>query len=309
MPMSRLELARAFSGALLAADPAIVAVFVIGSAARGDGVELSDIDVRLIVDSEAETGAAHLLRAGLFFDVERVHPAAFGDAEALLADPYLAGAVREAVILYDRDGAFTRVQRQVAEQFAEARWLRARLSPLVEKIDANRARIDAAIAADDPVELFRQGAFALWNLSDALLVSQGRSPSWVRGLQKLVQVLPEEHARIVELENSGNMTAEDVAALLPFFTDPDNDDPVLAHVEREIAWMVHHDLHREALHSLWARSALMLDGQMQADESRTRAFCHDWLHRLGWAGDRMPERRRQLEECAARLRRRLDAIG
>jgi predicted nucleotidyltransferase len=309
MPVSRLELARAFSGELLAADPAIVAVFVIGSAARGDGVELSDIDVRLIVDSEAETGTAHLLREGLFFDVERADPAAFGDAEALLADPYLAGAVREAVILHDRDGVFTRVQRQVAEQFAEPRWLRARLSPLVAKIDANRARIDAAIAMGDPVELFRQGAFALWNLSDALLVSQGRSPSWVRGLHKLGQVLPEEHARIVELENSGTMAAEDVAALLPFFSDPDNDDPVLGHVEREIAWMVHHGLHREALHSLWARFALMLDGQMEADEDRTRALCRDWLHHLGWTGDRLPERTQQLGECAMRLRQRLDSIG
>ena len=122
-------------------------------------------------------------------------------------------------------------------------------------------------------------------------------------------LLPDEHARIVELESSGNMTAEDVAALLPFFTDPDHDDPVLRHVAREIAWMVHHDLHREALHSLWARFALMLDGQLEADECGTRTLCRDWLHHLGWTGDRMPERAQQLAACAARLRQRLDSIG
>ncbi|MBT3266533.1 nucleotidyltransferase domain-containing protein [Candidatus Poribacteria bacterium] len=308
MSGGRLEIARAFSCEQIDADPHIIAVFVIGSAARGDGVEFSDIDIRLIVATEADTGARHTLREGHFLDVERVHPPTVGDAEALLADPYLAGAVREAVILYDRDGRFTEVQGRVAAEFAEPQWLRARLSTLVDKVDVNRAKIAVAIEADDHVEIVRQGAFALWNLSDALLVSQGWSPSWVRGLQKLGQALPLERDRIVAIENSASMSADDVAALLPFFGDP-GDSGVLSHVRREIEWMIGAGLHREAFHSLWAEFALRVGGLMATDERWTRARCRDWLERIGWCGDALPDRERRVEECATRLRRRLDAIG
>ena len=43
MSNPRIELARAYSGELIEADPHIIAVFVTGSVARGDPVELSDI--------------------------------------------------------------------------------------------------------------------------------------------------------------------------------------------------------------------------------------------------------------------------
>jgi hypothetical protein len=306
---SRLELARGFSNEQLEADPHLIVAFVIGSAARGDGVERSDIDVRFIVDPEAQTGTAHTFREGYFFDVESVHPSAFGNPEELLADPYLAGAIREAVILFDRDGALTSVQRQVTEQFAEPRWFRTRLSNLVTKIQANCEEIGAAIQADDPVVLFRQGAWALWNLSDALLVGEGRSPSWVRGLQKVGQALPDERDRIVEIEGSGSMGSDDVADLLHFFTEPGGDSDVISHVGREIEWMVGNGLHREALHALWAKLALMLACQIEADEQGTRALCRDWLEHIGWTGEALPEKMKQLEECAARLRQHLDDIG
>jgi predicted nucleotidyltransferase len=308
MSTLRLELARAFAREQIEADPHIIAVFVTGSVARGDPFELSDIDIRFIVDAEAETGAAHIVREGRFLDVERVHASTFGDADILLADPYLAGAVREAVILYDRDGAFTTVQRRVAEGFAEPRWLKTRLSALVDKVDANRAKIAVAIDAQNPVEIFRQGAFALWNLSDALLVSRGWSPSWARGLQKLGQALPKERNRLVEIENSESMSADDVAALLPFFGDCGDSD-VLGHVRREIEWMIGAGLHREAFHSLWSEFALRVGGLAEEDERRTRTLCGDWLERVGWSRAGLHEKQRLLDGCAARLRRDLDGIG
>ncbi|MAF12895.1 hypothetical protein CMK11_20790, partial [Candidatus Poribacteria bacterium] len=308
MSNPRIELARAYSGELIEADPHIIAVFVTGSVARGDPVELSDIDIRLIVDPDAETGAAHIVREGHFLDVERVHLSTFGDSEALLADSYLAGAVREAVILYDRDGRFTEVQGRVAAEFAEPRWLRTRLSTLVDKVDANCAKIAVAIEADDHLQIFRQGAFALWNLSDALLVSQGWSPSWVRGLQKLGQALPEERDRIVEIENSASMSADDVAALLPFFGDR-GDSGVLGHVRREIEWMIASGLHREAFHSLWSEFALRVGGLVEADERKTRALCREWLERIGWSGAGLHEKEQLLGGCTARLRRDLDSRG
>ena len=305
----RLELARDFSGEQLGADPQLIAAFVIGSAARGDGVECSDIDIRFIVDPEARTGQAHILREDIYLDVERVHPSTFSDPEELLGDPYLAGAIREAVILFDRDGDFTSIQRQVAERFAEPRWLRTRLSTLISKIEANCEKLGAAIQADDSVVLFRQGAWALWYLSDALLVGQLRSPSWVHGLQKVGQALPEERDRIVELEGTDSISADDVADLLHFFAEPGGDSDVFSHVGREIEWMVGNGLHREALHSLWAKLALMLDGQMEADEQKTRSLSRNWLERIGWTGDALPKKKRQIEDWAARLRQHLDGIG
>ena len=45
---------------------------------------------------------------GIFLDVEYIPAAKFGDTAETLRDPYLAGAVRDAAILFDRNGEFTR---------------------------------------------------------------------------------------------------------------------------------------------------------------------------------------------------------
>lgn len=68
MSTPRLELARAFSHEVRQTDPHITAAFVTGSAARDDGGELSDIDIRFIAAPQAATGAAHILCQGLYLD-------------------------------------------------------------------------------------------------------------------------------------------------------------------------------------------------------------------------------------------------
>jgi len=100
-----------------------------------------------------------------------------------------------------------------------------------------------------------------------------------------------------------------VAALLPFFADPSGDSGVMSHMRREIEWRIGTDRHRPALPSLWVQFALMLDGLVEADERKTRALCRDGLERIGWTGDTLEEKKRQLDDGAVRRRQNLDDIG
>lgn len=53
MPASRMEIARAFAREEIERNPDITVAIVTGSTARNDGVETSDIDIRLLMDDNA----------------------------------------------------------------------------------------------------------------------------------------------------------------------------------------------------------------------------------------------------------------
>ena len=116
---TRLDIVRAYAQELIEGNPQIVAVLVTGSAARGDGLAASDVDLKVLLDvPEGDERLKRDIRAqrgGTFIDAEHDAACKYADPVALLQNPYLAGAVREAVILYDRDGTLASAQEAVAE--------------------------------------------------------------------------------------------------------------------------------------------------------------------------------------------------
>ncbi len=316
---NRIEIARAFARDQVGKNPYIAVVMVTGSAARNDGVETSDIDIRILVDHPASDEIEHEdiqpWQEGIFLDVEYAPVGRFSDPVKILEDPFLAGAIRDAVILFDRTGEFTEVQKIVAEQFADPKWLKLRLSSLMPSIQRNCKEFSAAAREYNAAEICRSSIFALWTICDALLVNYGVSFSWVRGLQKLGEVAPLERDKIMSIEGSSAMTPDEVSGFIPLFEQSIGIQPApmfFQHVQNEIQWLIHNGLHREAFHSLWIGFGLTLKGRMNSGETKrqrkAQELANSWLDKIGWHSKELSSIENQLGDYANHISQLIDSV-
>ncbi len=175
MSVNRLAIAEAFAREQIEQHPNITGVFVSGSAARNDGVECSDIDIRLLVNNASDKAVKAegrlTWREGIFIDAAYVLAADYSNTVELLKHPYLAGSIHDAVILFDKNGVLTRVQQIIIKQFMKLKWLKARLSSLTPRIKRDYATVVSAARERDEVAICRASIFALWTSCDMLLVS------------------------------------------------------------------------------------------------------------------------------------------
>lgn len=161
----------------------------------------------------------------------------------------------------------------------------------------------------------RASIFALWTICDALLVSRGISPSWVRGLQKLEEILPLEREQIINIEGSTAMTLDEVSGFLPLFEQSEGigTGPMFQHVQREIEWMIQNNLHCEAFHALWIGFGLALRRLMGSDETEKRkqaqSLARSWLTKINWDGDELKFKERQLDEYVSHILQLVDAVA
>ena len=319
MSINRMEMAEAFAREQIKRNPNIIGVIVTGSTARNDWVETSDIDIRLLISesasSDIERKNVQICREDVFLDVEYESADTYSAPTKLLKNPYLAGCVREAVILFDKDEMFAGVQRIVAEQFMKPKWLKERLASLIPSIERNCKEFTTAVREHNEVEMCRASIFALWTICDALLVSRGISPSWVRGLQKLEEILPLEREQIINIEGSTAMTLDEVSGFLPLFEQSEGigTGPMFQHVQREIEWMIQNNLHCEAFHALWIGFGLALRRLMGSDEAekqrRAQSLARSWLTKINWDGDELKFKERQLDEYVSHILQLVDAVA
>jgi hypothetical protein len=305
----RLERARALARERADAHPSIRAAMVAGSVARGDATPASDVDLRLLTDgaSTEELGVIgqSVWVNGVFVDVECWDATEFDDPETILVDPYHVGAVRDAVILFDHDGRFTRTQAIVADRYLEPAAMAGRLATLTSTIERNCRELAAAIDASDPIETCRAAAFALWTMCDALLVRRGASPNWARGLHKLGVLAPEDAAWIMDVEGSTKMRPARARRLVALHEGGHTQGDVPRQVQVECEWMIENDLHREAAHALFAGIGLALRRDAGSDDRKTRAaakrMAKHTLAALSWDDDCLEAKLRAIEERAAEI--------
>jgi hypothetical protein len=318
MVMSRIEIAEAFAREHIERNPNITGVIVCGSTARNDGVESSDIDIHILSsdDTDIKRQGAAIWRDGVFIDAGYVSADRYSDPTDILKDPYLAGAIRYAVILFDRDGAFADVQKEVVDHFMEPKWLKLRLSSLVPSIERNHKQFAVAVKEDNEAEACRTSIFALWTICDALLVRHGISPSWVRGLQKLGKILPLERDQIIDIEGSSDMTPDQVSSLISLFqqsTGPALATQMMQHVQNAVEWMIQSDLHREALHTLWIAVGLTLRMLMSSDEDdkqrQAQSLAHSWLAKINWRDEMLKSKKTQLGDYVSHVLQLIRAVG
>ncbi|BDP42993.1 hypothetical protein DAETH_29620 [Deinococcus aetherius] len=160
----------------LRAEEGVLAVFLAGSHARGEANEHSDVDVEVLVSSEAQVRNATLYRDGLLFSVGR---STVAHRERAFTDPQTAlwnlTALRTGVPLHDPDGVFADLQGRARAfgwaSFEEA--ARARAAHLLAGAVEDVHKVMGGLSRGDDAKVAYACLSLTFELGDAALLETG----------------------------------------------------------------------------------------------------------------------------------------
>lgn len=150
-----------------------------------------DVDVVVVSSADVpdDDAAGEELYRGLMLEIITLALAAHRDAEAVLANPSQAPNIAATQILADPLGILAPLQRRVAAEFAQARWVRARC-------EREKANAQEQLRAMRQVSIAGDGIDHLWSLLNALsgllAVARLRRPTTRRTLSLLRELLLEQ---------------------------------------------------------------------------------------------------------------------
>jgi predicted nucleotidyltransferase len=317
--VDRLELAKQYVQEMIEQRDDIVAAFVVGSVARGDADETSDIDLCLIVegdgDQDAQPAGVAAWREGVYIEAWLEQKEMFADLHEIVSHRFSATYMNDALILYDRTGFLANVQEAVRAVFLELSCIGARVHPIVRSLREDVVGLKAGLAAGDLLRVCRHvRGLSFWLPSVPLLIN-GITPSSTRALIQLEGTSPELYERICEWQGSSGLEAEEVKALLPTvdeclcigaasFTLDWGD--LTRHFADKMAWMVDNGLERGAYSLLWWFVGGLAKYAWASDDaemvSKTEKLVQDWMHAVGWEGQEVLEEKvRMAEEMVAEV--------
>lgn len=112
----------------------VAAVFICGSAARGDLQEYSDVDLRVIIDIENEPPAPSFVRKqGVPLEWTYCAKRRYEDASEVLNDPFMPLEMIESVILYDPTELIHNLIRDIKPLYKEPRYVKVRAQNLLKQ--------------------------------------------------------------------------------------------------------------------------------------------------------------------------------
>ena len=192
----KLEAAQRFAASVSEEHQQIVAIALGGSVARGNDLEISDIDLWCFV----REGAAPSIEkpSGVRLDIEQ-YPAGLL-AEPDTDDSYFCGFINDARILFDGSGLLASCQETVRKTLAAPEIRRSQLASIRASVERNFTEFGTAIDAGDPREACRASAFAAWSLSDHMLTDRGSAPGGPRGIARLAAIWPAAYEDLVSFE-------------------------------------------------------------------------------------------------------------
>ena len=127
----RVEMAKRFIQEQLQKRDDIIGALVMGSVARGEETEHSDIDLVLIVEGGEGKGYGRggidTWQDGVYIEAKLRPKESYDDLEKVLLNPFTATNMNDALILYDPSGFLTRIQEEVRAVFMEPKWLDVRV--------------------------------------------------------------------------------------------------------------------------------------------------------------------------------------
>ena len=92
--VNRLEMAKQYVQEMLEKRDDIVGAFVVGSVARGDATEASDVDLALVVEDmegeELQRGGVDTWRDGVYIEAALAPVRQYGDVDKVLLDRFAA---------------------------------------------------------------------------------------------------------------------------------------------------------------------------------------------------------------------------
>ncbi len=303
-----LQIAQGFVKEQMARRSDIIAALVVGSVARGQADETSDIDIAIYVPDTKGEGPRDLScwRQGVYLEAGVVTPDGLGSVEEVMHKPVNACHMREAVILYDPTGYFGTLQAQVRAVFMEPKWLRIRLDWVLEACRGSLAKLKQAVPADDDLSICEHAMTLSHRAASVPLYIHGLTPSSTRKLYQLRNACPEMRTKLIQYEcalpdsridknallNVGRSCCEaakriDLGGLSEY---------MIRKAERT---MQKGDL-REAIDMLW--TAIGVNVWMGKPDRGVLPHVREWLTRVGWSGTgAMTEKLRLAEDLQAEI--------
>ena len=187
-----------------------------GSSARGDGIGVRDLDVRVVLPGahDPREGGNGDFIAERALDISYASRETLDDTERLLRSAYEAGFYADALLLCDKTGKMQEYLSDYRLKYPKLEYHAARVAELTHNLEA---QYNALNTSEDEVGLWCAFGSYAWTLCDALLVRNLRSPSWIRGLQKLCDADSEAAAELAEAEGGSGISESAVTTLLGLY--------------------------------------------------------------------------------------------
>lgn len=293
--IDRIDIAKHYLDELLYQRDDLVAAALIGSVAKGQVSEFSDIDLKLIVTGDPGgdlvRDGVDAWRAGIYIDAGLSAQRDYTDVEAVLSDPFKANSLYEGVILYDPTGFLARLQRVVRARYLEPRWVSQRQRYWLDQARTWLTQLCQGVNQGDPLLLCAGLGWFTYGCGCVPLVQAGSSPSSMRTLSSLAPLAPIIKDSILHLESATPLGVADVLALEPLLFQA---IPLIGVAYGQMPgfyfpkalWMARQGQHQDALHALWLGMAITAGICRGGDESRRAqgaALMQRWLHALGYA--------------------------
>jgi predicted nucleotidyltransferase len=308
--VDRLEMARQYVQEMLEQRDDIVGAFVVGSVARGDATETSNIDLGLIIDGlksdEILRGGVDAWRDGVYIELGLEPKDHYDDAERVLQNPFAATHMKDALILHDPTGLFARVQGEVRTRFMEPRWLRLRVDDQVGMLHMCLLALHESVADGNAAGVCYAGTgFSMW-IAFVPLIASGVTPSSTKSLPQLDNYPGELRKRIYAWEGSDGMSRDDLLRLVPTVSRPLS-LPISPqwgrmgeYFQAKARWMAEHGMHRDAVHLMWMVVSVTGGVFHNSEDPETRriaeVYAQSWLHAVGWEGQEVIEEKVRLAE-------------
>jgi hypothetical protein len=294
-----IDIAKRFVQEKLRERDDIVGVLLVGSAARGEETPFSDIDVRVVVQSQ---DGKRITRDGLdtwidgiYIDAGFVDRNAYSNVTHILAHPITANNIHDAIILHDPEGLLAMQQEAIRAVFMQPQWVGMRLKPNVESLPARIKALHDAIASNEPVDICIHTGRIAFSFGLIPLIRHGVSPSSTRSLIQLGTVDEGLKQRLCELEGTAELDNDTVSQALSLFAqltniaDTEKWGALPAYVVKKVEWMSHNGFPQEALHTAWFNCGFRikdcLDARNHNASREMSELVKHWLQTMGWQGD------------------------
>ena len=154
--------------------------------------ETSDVDVMVVLEKASAQKLGKFNYRGLLLEVSYAQWDKIQSFETVLGDSQMAGAYRAAHILADPTGQLTRLQEEVASQFASRAWVRQRCLHARDKVLGCFHSLDGSAPLHDQVTAWLFGT----SLTTLILTVAGLQAPTVRRRYVEVGELLAKHGRL-----------------------------------------------------------------------------------------------------------------
>lgn len=232
------------------AYPTAEAFLLGGSAARGDGIDIQDLDIKIIVDSGGNDSSENGCFLGeKALDLSFLTAGELTDMEGLLSNPYHAGFFNDAILLYDRDGGMLPYLQDFRVKYPQPFYHRQRMKAICESLEKQFHAFCQAIKSGNALAAHCRFATYTWTACDALLIRHLRSPSWIRGLQKVGMAVPSMADKVMEAEGGRHITRQQLEHLFSLYSQLWTGD-FWDFLKKEMIWLADNHMEPQAFHSL-----------------------------------------------------------